>query len=103
MRARLFLLAVGFLGSSGYLHNQADPGWVRHVIAEGFPTQTVIAADFSGDGRLDVITGDITPNHERTILYVAPEWKPIVLCTGIRTNAIKPTTSKPDRMYIVRS
>ena len=32
-----------------------------------------------------MITGYITPNRERTILYVAPDWKPIVLSAGIRT------------------
>ena len=85
MRARRFLLAAGFLGLAGNLHNQDRPDWVRHLIAEGFPTQTAVAADFTGDGRLDVIAGDITPNRERTILYVAPDWKPVVLSTGIRT------------------
>jgi len=80
-----FLLAVGFFGLAGNLCNQERAEWVRHVIAEGFSAQTAVAADFTGDGRLDVITGDITPNRERTILYVAPDWKPVVLHTGIRT------------------
>ena len=80
-----FLLAVGFFGLAGNLCNQERAEWVRHVIAEGFSAQTAVAADFTGDGRLDVITGDITPNRERTILYVAPDWKPVVLYTGIRT------------------
>ncbi len=64
---------------------QSRPDWVRHVIAEGFQTQTVVAADFTGDGLIDVVTGDITPGHERMILYVAPDWKPVVLSSGIRT------------------
>jgi hypothetical protein len=85
MKARQLLLLAGFVGVAGNLHNQERPEWVRHVIAEGFSAQTAVAADFTGDGRLDVITGDITPNRERTILYVAPDWKPVVLHTGIRT------------------
>ena len=85
MRTRPLLLAAGFLGLAGNLHNQNRQEWVRHVIAEGFSNQTAVAADFTGDGRPDVITGDITPNRERTILYVAPDWKPVVLYTGIRT------------------
>ena len=32
-----------------------------------------------------MITGDITPNGERTVLYVAPDWKAVVLYSGIRT------------------
>ena len=62
-----------------------SPEWVAHVIAEGYPNQTAVAADFTGDGWPDVITGDITPNKERIILYAAPDWKPVVLATGIRT------------------
>src|SRR5215510_11465989 len=85
MRARRLVLTAVFFGFSGVVHNQERPQWVRHVIAEGFPNQTAVAADFTGDGRLDVITADITPNRERTILYVAPDWKPVVLHTGIRT------------------
>src|ERR1043166_9752115 len=85
MSKRLSLLAAGFLGLAGNLYNQERPDWVRHVIAEGFSNQTAVAADFTGDGRPDVITGDITPNRERTILYVAPDWKPVVLHSGIRT------------------
>ena len=85
MRTRPLLLAAGFLGLAGNLLNQNREEWVRHVIAEGFSAQTAVAADFTGDGRPDVIAGDITPNRERTILYVAPDWKPVVLYTGIRT------------------
>jgi hypothetical protein len=84
MRPRLIAIAAVLILTPG-LQNQPRPDWVRHVIAEGFPTQTVVAADFTGHGRIDVITGDITPGHERTILYAAPDWKPVVLYTGIRT------------------
>jgi len=85
MQPRRSLLMVGFLSLARIVHNEERPEWVRHVIAEGFSNQTAVAADFTGDGRLDVITGDITPNGERTILYVAPDWKPVVLHMGIRT------------------
>ncbi|MEA2874343.1 MAG: hypothetical protein QOH67_4319 [Hyphomicrobiales bacterium] len=81
----IILLSVTLLTIAADVHNQPRPEWVRHVIAEGFQTQTVIATDFTGDGLVDVVTGDITPGHERTILYVAPDWKPIVLNSGIRT------------------
>jgi hypothetical protein len=84
MRSRILPLIAVF-ALAGNVHNQTGPDWVRHVIAEGFPNQTVVPADFTGQGRMDVITGDITPGHERTILYVAPDWKPVVLYSGIRT------------------
>ncbi len=58
--------------------------WRRHIIAEGYMNQTAIAGDFTGDGMPDVIaTGAREP---RTILYVAPDWKPVTLQT--RTQAI---------------
>lgn len=82
---RTVTLSVALLFCCDAVHNQPGPDWVRHVIADGFTTQTVVAADFTGDGRLDVITGDITPGQQRTLLYVAPDWKPVVLYQGIRT------------------
>ncbi len=60
--------------------NESEPDWPRHVIAAGFRNQTAIAADFTGDGRTDVITND--NDKLRTILYPAPDWKPVVLHTG---------------------
>ncbi len=58
-------------------------GWVRHVISEGFQTQSAAAADFTGDGRLDIITGDIE-NDRRIFLYSGPNWQPTLLRSGIR-------------------
>lgn len=81
----LLLLVIAIFGTSRTARDQTGPDWVRHVIAEGFPTQTVVAADFTGHGRTDVITADITPGRERIILYAAPDWKAVVLYSGIRT------------------
>jgi len=47
MRVQRFVLAAGFLSLTGIVHNQERPEWVRHVIAEGFSNQTVVAADFT--------------------------------------------------------
>jgi hypothetical protein len=60
-----------------------DRRWTRHEIMTGFQTQTAVAADFTGDGRLDVITGDIE-NDQRIFLYAAPNWRPTVLHSGVR-------------------
>ncbi len=64
--------------------NETEPAWPRHVVASGFRNQTAIAADFTGDGRPDVITNDI--DSRRTILYAAPDWMAKVLHEGV--NAI---------------
>lgn len=55
--------------------------WSKHVIAEGFPCQSAIAADFTGDGLTDVIVD----GHGKTILLVAPDWKQKVLHEGHNT------------------
>jgi len=70
VRAFLFFVAVSLFAQE----------WTRHLIAEGFVNQTVVPGDFTGDGRIDVITNDT----KRTILFVAPDWKPIVLHEGLR-------------------
>lgn len=57
----------------------AQGQWRRHVVAEGYANQTVVAADFTGDGKADVVSND----YRRTILYVAPEWKPYVINEGL--------------------
>jgi hypothetical protein len=62
--------------------NQSKPAWIKHTVATGFATSTAIAADFTGDGKPDVVTN----GNNRTILYVAPDWKPVVLHEGV--NAI---------------
>lgn len=49
--------------------------WTRHVIATGYPCQTAVAADFTGDGKPDVIADA----HGETHLYVAPEWVKVVI------------------------
>ncbi len=82
MMSRLLLILVSlFCAQPG----RAQTGWTRHLIAEGFTTQTATAADFTGDGKIDVIASDITVKSEKVILYVGPAWKPVVLSEGIRT------------------
>lgn len=49
--------------------------WTRHVLDQGWPCITVIAADFAGDKRMDVIAG----GPAKAVLYVAPSWKPVTL------------------------
>jgi hypothetical protein len=53
----------------------APTAWRKHEVHAGWPNQTAIAADFSGDGRPDVISN----GGGKTWLFVAPDWKPVVL------------------------
>ena len=57
--------------------------WQRHVIADSFPNYTAVAADFTGDGKPDVIANE-GPN-KRDVLFVAPDWKRIVLHEGVNS------------------
>ena len=42
--------------------------WEKHIVQEGFPTSTAAAADFDGDGRMDVIT----TNKGKVRLFLPP-------------------------------
>jgi hypothetical protein len=57
--------------------------WRRNVISSAFQDQTAIAANFTGRGRMDVISGDIE-NDRKITLFAAPGWTPTVLRSGIR-------------------
>lgn len=61
--------------------NETKAPWKHHEIASGFENHTAIAADFTGDGKPDVIVNDQT--NKRTVLYAAPDWKPVVLHEGV--------------------
>jgi hypothetical protein len=56
------------------------PDWPKHTVAEQFRTNTAIAADFTGDGRVDVIANDSASKQD--VLFVSPDWRRIVLHTG---------------------
>jgi hypothetical protein len=48
----------------------ANP-WKKHVIHEGFRANVAVAADFTGDGKIDVISN----SDQKTRLFIAPDWK----------------------------
>ena len=54
-------------------------------------SQTAIAADFTGDGRTDVIVSEA--GADRSYLYAAPDWKSVILQT--RTRAIHSAVIDP--------
>lgn len=61
-------------------HTLTAQPWVRHVVAEGFRSHTAVAADFTGDKRVDIIANDA--DAKRDILYAAPDFKPVVIREG---------------------
>ena len=69
-----FLLFPGILATTTALSVGAEP-WKRHVVHEGFHTNTAVAADFTGDGKNDIIAN----NDNKTRLFVAPDWNEVVI------------------------
>lgn len=47
-----------------------DSPWKKHVIHEGERCNTAVAADFTGDGKPDIISN----SGGKTRLFVAPDW-----------------------------
>lgn len=63
-------------------HKQAR--WKKHTVHTGIHTATAVAGDFSGDGLPDVISN----SAGKTRLFVAPNWKEIILDETPEHNAI---------------
>lgn len=61
-------------------HESTTAPWKKHVIAKDTFAWTAIAADFTGDKLVDVISSDRF--GERTLLHVAPDWREIPLHQG---------------------
>ena len=59
----------------------AAPAWIRHVVATDFRTNTAVAADFTGDGLVDVIANNGPAGED--VLFVAPDWRRIVIGRGV--------------------
>lgn len=60
------IVAVGrATGNVRVYWNETKPGWVAHRVAQGFANYAVVAGDFTGSPRLDVIVND----GRRTLLY----------------------------------
>lgn len=75
--------------------------WTRHVVAEGYHSNAVVAADFTGDKRVDIIANDA--DGQRDILYAAPVFKPVVIrekADGIFANAAVDMDDDGDLDYV---
>jgi len=53
----------------------SESPWKKHVVHRGFHTVTAVAADFTGDGRVDVISS----SGGKARLFVAPDYKEVIL------------------------
>ena len=73
------LTSVGLLAPSS-----AQSAWKKHLVHEGFRTNTIVAGDFTGDGKPDIIAN----NDQKTRLFVAPDWKEVTIDSFDGNNCI---------------
>lgn len=67
------LMLLSFASSIAEVKEQ--PRWKKHVVTSGTHTATAVAADFTGDGKTDVISFF----RKKARLFVAPDWKEVEL------------------------
>src|SRR4026209_2927397 len=68
--------ALALLSNTMLFSFAADAGeWKKHVVYEGAQCFTAIAGDFTKDGQPDIIANA----GEKTLLFVGPDWKEVVL------------------------
>jgi hypothetical protein len=58
---------------------RAEEPWKKHVVHEGLHTNTAVAGDFTKDGRPDIISN----SGSKTRLFVAPDWREVILDEGM--------------------
>ena len=71
------IIQLTFLFTFAIAAHAAQPkgDWKKHVIWEGQRNNVAVAADFTGDGKVDVISS----SHGKTRLFVAPDWKQFII------------------------
>ncbi len=67
-----FVLALLLLPAYG---ETATATWQKHVVHQGFHTNAVVAADYNGDGKTDIVAN----NDSKTRLFTAPDWTETVI------------------------
>jgi len=73
MRITQLTLSFIFIISTAAAQLKGD--WKKHVIWEGQRCNVAVAADFTGDGKMDVISS----SSGKTRLFVAPDWKQVII------------------------
>src|SRR5688572_4865296 len=69
------LAAATFFSLTPMEAQGAEGGWKKHTVHQGAQSLTAVAGDFTKDGRPDIIAN----SGSKTRLFVAPDWKEIVL------------------------
>src|SRR5688572_28928582 len=90
---RAFLTLLVLLTIRAAVASGDDQPWKKHVVHEGIHTNTAIAADFTGDRRPDVISN----SGGKTRLFVAPDWKELILDDTLNYDFIHSETFDIDR------
>ena len=75
IKTLVLVFAVPFCPYQVLKGEEGVPDWKRHVVHSGEDCYTVVAADFTGDGRPDIISN----TRKTTRLFVNPDWQEIVL------------------------
>ena len=73
MKISLLTLSYIFIISTAAAQLKGD--WKKHVIWEGQRCNVAVAADFTGDGKMDIISS----SSGKTRLFVAPDWKQVII------------------------
>ena len=76
-----------------FAEEKSATGWRKHVVFEGEQVQTAVAADFTGDGRVDVISN----SGGKTRLFVGPSWREVIIGEGEEQRFIHAEVMDPDR------
>ncbi len=71
----------------------ASEPWTKHTVDEGRHTTNVVAADFTGDGQIDVMAN----SDGATRLFVGPDWKPQIVDQTKDHDAIHAAVMDVDR------
>lgn len=65
---------------SGVFAGADEPAWKKHVLIEDVRSLTAIAADFTGDGKPDVMSSTSNKQGGNSVrLFVGPDWKEVVI------------------------
>lgn len=75
---RTWLLAAAAIFILADSPMRAEEPWKKHVVHEGLHTSTAVAGDFTRDGKPDVISN----SGGKTRLFVAPDWREVILAEG---------------------
>ena len=86
-----FTMLLSWLACTGF--SPAAEPWKKHIVDEGRHTTNVVAADFTGDGKIDVMAN----SAGATRLFVGPDWKPQIVDQSKDHDAIHAAVMDVDR------